>query len=258
MKVALSGGGEQLVAVLRGHLDEIAEHVVVPDLQAAHAGRLGIARLQGGDDAARLVAQGARLVERRVVAVAHEAAVALEGRQFVGERRGEFGRQHAVGSDARLQRFGNFGGVSFSAPSARARSAAASRPSRMAARSRGPPRPTTRRDSARARSGAAASRERVSARVAASSAKAATASSRRAIAAGSVSGADSRCASRREPAAVTVRSMLSSSEPRRSPDSVRISSRLARVAWSIAMVAEAASRNGGDSGGRWPSCVRST
>ena len=77
----------------------------------------------------------------------------------------------------------------------------------MAARSRGPPRPTTRRESARARSGAAASRERVSARAAASPAKHATASSRRAIAAGSVSGAASRCASRREPAAVTVRSM---------------------------------------------------
>ena len=30
---------QQLVAVLRGHLDEIAEHVVVPDLQRADAGR---------------------------------------------------------------------------------------------------------------------------------------------------------------------------------------------------------------------------
>ena len=79
-----------------------------------------------------------------------------------------------------------------------------------------------------------------------------------AIAAGSVSGADSRCASRREPAEVTVRSIASSSEPRRSPASVRISSRLPRVAWSIAMVAPALSRNGGDSGGRLPICVRST
>ena len=38
--------GEQLLAVLRGDLDEIAEHVVVPDFQRAHAGRLGVARLQ--------------------------------------------------------------------------------------------------------------------------------------------------------------------------------------------------------------------
>jgi hypothetical protein len=47
----------QLVAVLRRHLDEIAEHVVVPDLQALDAGLVGVARLQRGDDAARGVAQ---------------------------------------------------------------------------------------------------------------------------------------------------------------------------------------------------------
>ena len=68
--------GHQLVAVLRGDLDEIAEHVVVPDLQRADAGRFGVAHLQRGDDAARFVAQRARLVERWLVAVAHEAAVA--------------------------------------------------------------------------------------------------------------------------------------------------------------------------------------
>ena len=88
--------------------------------------------------------------------------------------------------------------------------------------------------------------------------KAATASSRWAISFGSVSGAASRCASRREPAAVTVRSMAARSEPRRSPESVRMSSRLARVAWSMASVAPAASRTGGDSGGRLPIWVRST
>jgi len=43
--------------------------------------------------------------------------------------------------------------------------------------------------------------------------------------------------------------MAASSEPRRSPPSVRMSSRLARVAWSMASVAPAASRTGGDSGG---------
>jgi hypothetical protein len=115
------------------------------------------------------------------------------------------------------------------------------------------------RASARARSGAAPQRARRSvAHGALSPTNAATASSRRAISAGSVSGAASRCASSRAPAAVTVRSMASSSEPRRSPPSVRVSSRLARVAWSIASVAPAASRAGGDSGGRLPSCVRST
>ncbi len=73
----------------------------------------------------------------------------------------------------------------------------------------------------------------------------------------SVNGAAILCASRRDPAAVTVQSMASRSEPRRSPDSVRVSSRLARVAGSIAMVVPAASRAGGDSGGRLPTCVRS-
>ena len=78
MKVAFSGGGEQLLAVLRGHLDEIAQHVVVADLERADAGLVRVARLQRRDHAARFIAQRARLVERGVVARAHEAAVALE------------------------------------------------------------------------------------------------------------------------------------------------------------------------------------
>ena len=49
--------GHQLVAVLRRDLDEIAEHVVVADLQSANLRLVGVARLQRGDDAARLVAQ---------------------------------------------------------------------------------------------------------------------------------------------------------------------------------------------------------
>ncbi len=47
----------QLLAVLRGDLDEIAEHVVVPDLERLDAGVVGIARLHRGDHAARGVAQ---------------------------------------------------------------------------------------------------------------------------------------------------------------------------------------------------------
>src|SRR5262249_22608396 len=85
---------------------------------------------------------------------------------------------------------------------------------------------------------------------AASLTKNSTASCRAPIAAGSVRGAARRCARSREPAAVTVRSMAASNEPRRSPASVRTSSRLLRVAWSIASVAPCASRTGGASGGR--------
>ena len=44
--------GHQFVAVLRRHLDEIAEHVVVADLQALDAGIFGVTRLHRGDDEA--------------------------------------------------------------------------------------------------------------------------------------------------------------------------------------------------------------
>ncbi|MGY4367117.1 hypothetical protein ACVW1A_003182 [Bradyrhizobium sp. LB1.3] len=98
----------------------------------------------------------------------------------------------------------------------------------------------------------------MSSRATESATKLPTASSRRAIAAASVSGAASRCANSRDPAEVTVQSIASSSEPRRSPASVRVSSRLARVAGSIAIVAPEASRAGGDSGGCLPTWVRST
>ena len=78
--------GEQFLAMLRSDVDEIAEHVVVADLERAYAGLLGIARLQLGYHAAGVVAQRARLVERAVIACAHKAAVALEVRELVRER----------------------------------------------------------------------------------------------------------------------------------------------------------------------------
>ena len=49
--------GQQLLAVLRGYFDEVAQHVVVAHLQRAHAGLVRIARLQGRDHAARFIAQ---------------------------------------------------------------------------------------------------------------------------------------------------------------------------------------------------------
>ena len=78
--------GHQLVAVLRRDLDEIAEHIVVPDLEDADAGLLGIAGLQLRDHLARAIAQRSRLVECAVIALADEAAVAPERRQFVTQR----------------------------------------------------------------------------------------------------------------------------------------------------------------------------
>ena len=222
--------------MLRGHLDEIAEHVVVADLQDADAGLVGIARLQRRDDAAGFIAQRPCLVERGVVARAHEAAVALEGGQFGRSaasvrppacRRAARQRRHRVGDVCRrlLER------------PKRAREIARppSTPSRIAARSRGPPRPSASRDSARARSGAACSRER-------------SLGARRAVADESLRPHRAAARSRRlgqrrrqplrqQPRAGRRHGAVdrASSEPRRSPDSVRISSRLARVAWSIAM-----------------------
>ena len=66
------------------------------DLQGAHAGLLGVAGLQGGDHAARFVAQRARLIERRIAAGAHESAVALEQRKLVGKRVRKLGGERRI------------------------------------------------------------------------------------------------------------------------------------------------------------------
>ena len=81
----------QLFALRPRHLDEIAEHVVVLDLERANAGLLGVARLQARDHPARGVAQFARFIQILIVARAHEAAGAFRQRQLVGKRIFEFG-----------------------------------------------------------------------------------------------------------------------------------------------------------------------
>ncbi len=98
---------EQLLAVLRGDLDEIAQHVVVAHLERADAGLVRVARLQRRHHAARFIAQRARLVERAVVAGAHEAAVALQIRQVIGKRRGERRDDRIVRRRERTRRFGD-------------------------------------------------------------------------------------------------------------------------------------------------------
>ena len=80
--------------------------------------------------------------------------------------------------------------------------------SRMASRSRGPPRPSESRESARSRSGQPLSGACAGRRAAAAASTSAwTASSRRRIGSGCASGAARRAASRRPPAPVTVRSI---------------------------------------------------
>ena len=100
----------QPLAVLRGDLDEIAEHVVVANLERAHRRRIGIARLQRGDDAARFVAQRPRLIERGVEAFAHETAVALEVGKLLGQRRVERMRERRVEPAQRARRLRELGG----------------------------------------------------------------------------------------------------------------------------------------------------
>ena len=78
------------------------------------------------------------------------------------------------------------------------------------------------------------------------------------MAAASVSGAARRADSSRAPAPVTVRSMALSRLPPRSPDMVMWSSRLRRVALSMAIMEPWASTRGGLSRGKRPFWVSST
>src|SRR5215472_3813787 len=82
--------GHQLFAVLRRNINEIAEHIVVPDFQRANAGGFGVAHLQARDHAPRFVAQRARPIERRCVAGADKAAVAPQMWQLVSEHLAQF------------------------------------------------------------------------------------------------------------------------------------------------------------------------
>jgi hypothetical protein len=91
-----------------GDFDEIAEHVVVLDLEGSDSRRLGVARLQRGDDAPAFVAQRPRLVEPGVKTHANEIAVALQERKLVGERPskilGECGGRAGEGGGLRSHR----------------------------------------------------------------------------------------------------------------------------------------------------------
>ena len=91
----------QLVGVGRRHLDIVAEHVVVPDLQARHAGQIGIARLHGRDQPAAFVPQRHQIVQLKRVSRRDEAAVAGQQRQFAAPAPASTGRS---GRSARRRR----------------------------------------------------------------------------------------------------------------------------------------------------------
>ena len=67
----------QAARMVSADLDEIAEHVVVPDLQGFDAGRVGVAALQAGDEMPAAVAEVSLLVEIGAELFSDEAAVAL-------------------------------------------------------------------------------------------------------------------------------------------------------------------------------------
>jgi len=137
--------------------------------------------------------------------------------------------------------------------------AAATSPSRTAARSRGPPRASTKRDSERARSGAAESCVRASLRAAPSAANSANRVERALIAGRIGQRRASRWPNSRAPATVTVRFDRGDQRAAALAGQLCASIRGWRASrHRSSATPPAASRVGGDSGGRAPSWVRST
>ena len=148
--------GQKLLALRGGHLDEIADDVVVLDPEGADIGLAGEPALQFGHDL-RLSRASARSASRVVeIAVANESAVARQKRRLLADRVQKLLRQCRVAADREpwrpsRQPCGRLG--SRSRIAARSRAPAMAAP--MARRSRGPPRPRVRRVRARVMSGTA-------------------------------------------------------------------------------------------------------
>src|SRR5215212_9281706 len=90
------------------HLDEIAEHMIVLDPQRPASRLGGVAGLQRGDKAPRVLPQRPGLLEGSVEAGPHEAAVALGQGQFVRKRRCDDVRKRWVERAERAGRCGEF------------------------------------------------------------------------------------------------------------------------------------------------------
>ena len=95
----------QPFSVIVPHIDMIAEHIIVFDLQRGDSGGLDIALLQSGNQPAAFITKGAKLVQRRVISGPDKAAVAGQKRHLVGKRRCQFRRQRCRGHDRRIQPF---------------------------------------------------------------------------------------------------------------------------------------------------------
>ncbi len=78
-------GTQQLPAALLIQFNEIAQHVVVLDLQRFQAGFFGIPGLQAGDDLAAFVAKRTVFVKLCIGTGPNETAITRGGRQFLGQ-----------------------------------------------------------------------------------------------------------------------------------------------------------------------------
>ena len=134
-------------------------------------------------------------------------------------------------------------------------SLACNKPSRILAMSLGPPRSSESRESARSKSGTAFNTSRKARISFGLLSMRSMRLWRFSITSSCNEGADSRCSSNRPPAAVTVQSIVASKDPARLPDSAWVISRLRRVAASICITFELASRTGGRNIGSRPFCV---
>jgi len=96
----VQGRLHQLVAMGRRHLDEIAQHVVVLDLEGGDPGHLPVLALQTGDQPAAFVAQRAQLVQPGIVPPGDEVAVACDEGRIGGQRRVQLVHQGGMGAQA--------------------------------------------------------------------------------------------------------------------------------------------------------------
>ena len=94
------------------HIDMIAEHIVMLDLQRGNAGRLDIALLQGGDQSAALVTKRPKLVERGIIAGPDKPAIARQKGHIISKRRRQLGCQRRRGHDRGIKagKIGRLGG----------------------------------------------------------------------------------------------------------------------------------------------------
>ncbi len=94
--LAMDEAWPHTIRMARRDLDVVAEHVIMPDLEAGNAGLVGITLLQGGDMAPAFIAQQAQFIQIGAIAGSHKAAIAGIHRQFGAERRAQGIHQHAM------------------------------------------------------------------------------------------------------------------------------------------------------------------